>query len=253
MLAVPTRTEAIVLRTTPYGEADVVAHLLCRGLGRVGAFARGARRSMKRFGGGLEPFTLMEVELQSRRGGDLLEFKSARILDAHLALRTDLGRLAHAGYATELVRELLHDNEPHDALMDLVLEFYALLCQAGPRSLTLRAFELGAMTAAGFAPQLAHCARCGNPIDDEPQLGFDPTRGGVLCPNCMWVGALRIDQAGCRLLLALQQGGLEASARAADEGLPLLAAQHAMRAFIGRHVRHDLKSLTFLRDVGAPE
>jgi DNA repair protein RecO (recombination protein O) len=241
-----------VLRTVPYGEADVVAHLLCRGLGRVGAFARGARRSSKRFGGGLELFTLLQVDLQPRRGGDLLEFRGATILKPHLDLRGDLGSLAHAGYATELCRELLHDHEPHDALLDLLLEFYALLGAAGPRSLTLRAFELGAMQRAGLAPHLGECARCGAPLDHEPMLGFDPNAGGLLCPRCFRPGMTRLDQAGRRLLLALQSGGLVAASQAKDDGLPLQAIEHVMRSFVDRHVHHDLKSRAFMHDVGAP-
>ncbi len=246
-------TEAVVLRTIPYGESDVVAHLLCRGIGRVGAFARGARRSAKRFGGGIEPFTLLQVELQPpRRGADLLEFRGAIVLEPNLALRNDLGRLAHAGYATEMSRELLHDHEPHDALMDLLLRFFVVLGQSGPRSLTLRAFELGALSAAGFAPLLAHCARCGSAVDAIPVLGWDAALGGVLCFNCTGADTLRIDQAARRLLLALQDGGLNAADQASDDDLPLLAVQRAMRAFIDRHVRRDLRSLSFLREVGAP-
>ena len=54
------RLQALVLRTLPYGENDLVVHLLARGLGRVPAFARGARKSQKRFGP-LEPFQLFEI------------------------------------------------------------------------------------------------------------------------------------------------------------------------------------------------
>lgn len=241
-----------MLRTVPYGEADVVVHLLCRGLGRVGAFARGARRSSKRFGGGLELFMLLEVELQPRRGGDLLEFRGATILNPHLPIRAELSRLAHAGYATELCRELLHDHEPHDGLLDLVLEFYALLGTAGPRSLTLRAFELGALQCAGLAPHLGECARCNTSLDSEANMGFDPTAGGILCRNCSRPGSTRLDQATRHLLMALQSGGLATASRAEEAGLPLRAVETALRSFVDRHVHHDLKSRAFLEDVGAP-
>ena len=131
---------AVVLRTTPYGESDLVVQLFVRGRGRTGAFARAARASKRRFAGGLEPFSLLDVELGDRRGRDLAELRGATLVDAHLALRQDLHRLAHAGYATELCRELLRDDEPNDALFDLIAAFYAHLAGAGARSLVLRAF-----------------------------------------------------------------------------------------------------------------
>ena len=68
--------------------------------------SRGARKSSKRFGSTLEPFSVLSVEYAERRGADLADLKGAALVEPHLGLRVDLGRLAHAGYATELVREM---------------------------------------------------------------------------------------------------------------------------------------------------
>jgi DNA repair protein RecO (recombination protein O) len=243
--------EALVLRTTPFGEADLVVHLLVRGRGRLGAFARGARRSQKRFAGGVEAFAHVRAELAERRGADLLELRGASVLEPHLALRDDLSRLAHAGYATELARELLHDRHPADVLLDLLLSFLARLCRAPARSLRLRAFELSALDAAGLAPQLDECARCGRAQPQAP-WAFDALQGGLVCGPCAGPFALPVDPACVALLRALQQGGLDGAERAEDAGLPLEPARRALHAFLGHHVHGGLRSEAFLRDVGAP-
>ena len=245
----PIQAEAVVLRVVPYGDADLVVHLLVRGLGKVGAFARGARRSRKRFGGGLEPFCVVGAELAQRRGRELWDLRGSEPVEAHAALRGDLGRLAHAGYGTELVRELARDHEPNDPLLDVLVAFFRLLAELPPRSLLLRAFELSAMGAAGLAPVLGQCVRCGR---DEGLEAFDARGGGVLCGACRVPGAMPVDGATLRLLRALQAAGME-SGRADERLLPLEPARRLMQAFVASHVRHDLASLAFLRDVGAPE
>jgi DNA repair protein RecO (recombination protein O) len=244
--------EALVLRTVPYGESDLVVHLLARGRGRVGAFARGGRRSSRRYGGALESFALVQAEVQERRGSELAELRSATIVEPFLGLRGDLGRLAHAGYGVELARELTREKQPNDALLDLLLAFLGGLVVTGPRSLRLRALELGALDTAGVAPQLDACARCGRALDDGQPLAFGPLLGGAGCRSCAGNGALALDLGTLALLRALQRGGVAATEVAADEGLPLAATHRLLRHFVDHYVRKGLKSLDFLHDVGAP-
>ncbi len=250
MAADVVQLEALVLKTVPYGESDLVVHLFTRGRGKLAAFAHGARKSSKRFGGGLEPFGLLEAELSFRHGRSLADLKRVALTESHPALREDLGRLAHAGYATELVRELVREGEPHDALFELLVEMYRLLASRSPTALLLRAFELEALREAGFQPVLDACARCGREVEGAGL--FDAEHGGVACRTCATSVALPLEGTALRLLRALQAGGLRAGL--ADEThLPVEPVGRALRAFIARHVRHDLKSLAFIHDVGAPE
>ncbi|MGB8930511.1 MAG: DNA repair protein RecO, partial [Anaeromyxobacteraceae bacterium] len=154
------KVEGIVLRVVDYGESDRIVTLLTRERGKVGAFARGARASRRRFQGLLEPFTLLAVELTDRRG-DLLGLESASALRAHGGIRGELARIAVAGYATELACELVRDAEPHAGLFDLLAAFLGALDAATPHPAALRAYELGALAEAGFMPRLDSCARCG--------------------------------------------------------------------------------------------
>ena len=110
---VPVKLTGVVLRAVDYGEADRVVTLLTRERGKVSAFARGARASRRRFGGALEPFTLLTAEARERAGSDLLGLDAVAVVRGFPALRGDLARIACAAYAAELTRELVRDHEPH--------------------------------------------------------------------------------------------------------------------------------------------
>ncbi len=139
------KLRAIVLRTVDYGERDRVVALLSRERGKLSAFARGARTSRRRFGGALEPFHLVSAEVGERPGAELWTLREVTVECAFAGIRADLARIACAGYAIELARELVRDAEPHEELFDLVAGYLARL-DAGPaRPWDLRGFELGAL------------------------------------------------------------------------------------------------------------
>src|SRR5512145_3561232 len=136
MASVRVKVEGIVLRVVDFGESDRIVTLLTRERGKVGAFARGARASRRRFSGLLEPFTLLSAELTDRRG-DLLGLESASALRAHGGIRTELARIAVAGYAAELAGELVRDAEPHPELFELLATFLGELDGAPARPAAL--------------------------------------------------------------------------------------------------------------------
>ncbi len=176
------KLRAVVLRTVDYGERDRVVTLLSRERGKLSAFARGARSSQRRFGGALELFNLLSVEL-IERGGDLWALESATVERAFGAVRGDLARIACGSYAVELARELVRDAEPHESLFDAVVAYLERIDAAPARPWDLRGFELDALRAAGLMPALEGCARCGRPSGDVATR-FDPAQGGVLCADC---------------------------------------------------------------------
>jgi DNA repair protein RecO (recombination protein O) len=242
---------AIVLRTVDYGESDRVVTLLSRERGKVSAFARGARASRKRFGGALEPFTLLTAEVRLRGASDLLGLDTTHVLRGHGGIRGDLARIACAAYAAELARELVRDHEPHDDLFELLLGYLALLDGTPARPAGLRAFELGALAAAGLAPRLDACARCGAPLDGTRALRFDPGQGGVLCEGCgpTAPGAPFLSRDAIEAAARLQAEGLAA----AELPLPPPVGRElreALGAFVAHHLGRTLAARRFLDEVG---
>jgi DNA repair protein RecO (recombination protein O) len=246
------KLSAVVLRTVDYGEADRVVTLLSRERGKLVAFARGARASKRRFGGGLEPFTLVSAELAERGGGDAMaRLESVNVERSFHQIRTDLARIGCAAYAAELARELVRDHEPHPTLFDLLVDYLGRLDAAPARPAELRAFELGALEAAGFQPRLDACARCGEEAGEgEAGADFSTGDGGLLCARCglAAVGTTRLSKAAVATLRRLQRGRLEA----AGEGMTP-AVGRELREALGRFVEqllgHRLQARRFLDEV----
>jgi DNA repair protein RecO (recombination protein O) len=251
-----TKLTAVVLRTVDTGESDRVVTLLSRERGKVAAFARGARASRRRFGGALEPFTLVAAEVRERPGAELLGLDSVTALDAFGGIRGDLARIGCAAYAVELARELVRDHEAHDDLFDLLVAYLAALDASAARPAGLRAFELGALRAAGLLPRLDACARCGAPPAAAPAtraVRLDPALGGILCAGCAPLAspAAPTLSAGCvAALRRLADGGL-AAARAEPLAPPAgREARDALGAFLEHHLGHRLAARRFLDEVG---
>ena len=245
------KLNGVVLRVVDYGERDRVVSLLTHERGKVSGFARGARTSRKRFGGALEPFTLLSIEARERHGSDLLGLDSVNVTRGHGAIRGDLARIACAGYACDLARELVRDAEPHPDLLAVLLGYLDRLDRADAEPGALRAYELAALQAVGLMPRLTDCAACGGPVDGEDAVTFDPGQGGVVCDRCRGtrtVGAPRLGRAALEALTRLQRGAPSATA----EPLPRAVGaeiRDALCRFIEHHLGHRLASRKFLDEV----
>jgi len=179
------RTEAIVLRSIRYGEADRILHLYTPEHGRLSAIAKGARRTKSRFGARLEPFFHLQTLLwQSRPStSDLLTVTSAETLDAHGPLRERAAALDAAARACDAVARLFETGDPSPPAFHLLANELRLLdadARAAGAAHQL-AFRLKLLVAGGFTPQLAHCAACG---EADHLVGFSGAAGGVVCTAC---------------------------------------------------------------------
>jgi DNA repair protein RecO (recombination protein O) len=176
------KTEAVVLRSIRYGEADRVLHLYTADRGRVGAVAKGVRRIKSRLGGRLEPLSRVRLVLHEGRG-ELCTISQADTVHAHAALRDGRAAMERASQACEAVLRLLDSTEPNRPAYNLLCNELALL-DAHPQRATRAqalAFRLKLLLSAGFAPELASCAACG---EAEHLAAFSPSAGGVVCAGC---------------------------------------------------------------------
>jgi DNA repair protein RecO (recombination protein O) len=213
----PVKTEAVVLRSFRYGEADRILHLYTSDRGRVSAIAKGVRRVRSRFGGRLEPFFRLGIELHEGRG-ELLTVTGAHTIDGHASLRGDAGALDAAARACDAVGRLFETGEPHPSVFHLLCRMLSLLDEqaacAGRSSAgwaATLAFRLKLLLAAGLAPRLEACVSCG---EEKHLVGFCGPAGGVICDAC-WPSAGRSES--FRLSESAHRFMLEALARPLTE------------------------------------
>jgi DNA repair protein RecO (recombination protein O) len=177
------KTEAVVLRSIRFGEADRILHLYSASEGRIGAIAKGVRKPRSRFGGRLEPFFRLALVLHRGRG-ELATVTAAATLDGYPRLRRSGPGLSAAARACDAVLRLLDSAEANPPAYNLLCRYLALLddpaaAEAGLH--TALSFRLKLALAAGFAPELGACARCG---EAEHLTGFSGAAGGIVCASC---------------------------------------------------------------------
>ncbi len=165
------------------GEADRVLTVLTPRLGKLRVIAKGVRRPRSRIGGGLQPFSDVQLVLAVGRTFDVVT--SASLEDPHLGLRNDLHSTAAAWYVVELADRFCEGAaDSHEAFRLLAQALSALDAgDAVSREVVARWFELALLDAMGFRPELVSCLECGTSIEPE-RNAYQPSGGGVLCPGC---------------------------------------------------------------------
>lgn len=246
-------TEAVVLRSVSYGEADRIVTLLGRETGKISALARSARKSQRRFAGGLGLCAVGLASLRERPGAaDLLSLEKFEVVDGHFALGSEVGRMAHAAYVAELAGKLCAPRQVEMAVYDLLVSFLRLLDREGPSAERLRVFELGLLSGLGFAPVLDSCVFCAGARHagrgGELLFRWDPERGGAACLGCAR-GGRPISGAVLAVLGRLARIPLE---EAGSVSLPPDVnrdCREALLEIITHHVSGPLKSVEFIAKV----
>lgn len=173
------QSEAIVLRTYPLREADLLVTLFTRSEGKVKGVARAAKRSKRRFGGALEPLTLVRVYYDDREGQELARLDSCDILESPLSATIDFARVVALEHVAEVLDELLPDREANDSIFRLAVSVLHQL-RWGPIWLPLTYFQLWLVRLVGFLPELSECAACGQELNGS-RAYYHALADGVTC------------------------------------------------------------------------
>jgi DNA repair protein RecO (recombination protein O) len=172
-------SEAIVLRTYPLRESDLLVTLFTRLEGKVKGVARAAKKSKRRFGGALEPLTYVRAFYDDREGQELARLDSCEVIESPLATEISYPRAVALGHVAELLDELLPDREPSDAVFRLALAVLQEL--RGPALwMPLTYFELWMTRLMGFLPELSECVVCGRSLDGSRAF-WHALADGLMC------------------------------------------------------------------------
>lgn len=172
-------SEAIVLRTYPMREADLLVTFFTRVEGKVRGVARSAKRSKRRFGGALEPLTYVRAFYDLREGQELVRLDACEVLESPLASEVSYARAVALGHIAELLDELLPDHEANDAIFRLTLSVLHVL--TGPDIwMPVTYFEIWLTRLVGFLPELNECVVCGRNLNGS-RAYFHALADGLMC------------------------------------------------------------------------
>jgi DNA repair protein RecO (recombination protein O) len=205
---VPARvSEALVLRTYPLQEADLVVSFLTRDQGKLRGVAKRARRPKNAFGAGLERLSYVRMAYFQRETRELVSLDGCELIRSQFGLASDYWAGVALDYFAEVTEQMLPAAEPNEKFFRLLLAVLDYLRTAAGNGAwrAVAYFSLWAVRLSGWLPELHVCLSCGSLLDDPEAAGpgarerafFSRDRAGLMCGHCR---------------KALGGGGLELSA-----------------------------------------
>lgn len=173
------QSEAIVLRSYPMREADLLVTFFTRTEGKIKGVARSAKKSKKRFGGALEPLTYVRVYWEQKERHELTRIDSCDVLESPLTSTVDYHRAVALGYVAEMLDQLLPDHESNDAIFRLSVAVLHNI-RAGVIWMPLTYFDLWLVRLVGLLPELHMCIECGSALNGSKAY-FHPMADGLMC------------------------------------------------------------------------
>jgi DNA repair protein RecO (recombination protein O) len=244
------KTEAIIISSLNLGEADKLVTFFSLDRGMLKGVAKNARKSFRRFGAGLESFTISRMHLYEREHQELARIESTDIIEQHSAIGCDLGRAAVGAVMLELVREMAPLGERNAPAFLLLSHVLHLLDEGEDPRFLLRIFEIKLLSLLGYQPKLDHCLSCGvQPKGDVIFLGM---KGGMLCPDCMISSGdpqIRLSQGSVGFYYQVLRMDMDKVCRLKPSPAIMQELDHAFSAHTLNILGKRLKSTEFLRSV----
>ena len=172
-------SEAVVLRTWPVHEADLIVSFFTRDYGKVRGVAKSALKSRKRFGGALEPMTLAQAWFAERNGQELVRLDQLEIVRSPLSSPIDPTRMTVLSFFAELLDESLPDHDPHETIFRLTGSVLEQTTVEQPW-MPLTYFQLWMTRLMGLLPDIAHCTACGEALT-AGEVSFNTLGDGLFC------------------------------------------------------------------------
>ncbi len=177
-------TEALVLRTYNFGEADKIVVCLTHSAGLIRGVAKGCRKLKSRFGAALEPFTLAQITYYQKEHQELVSLGQVEILKSHFDLSGDAETLTGLAYMGDLVIEFSPPYEPNERLFRMLKACLDAICQSqSDLQIILRYFEIWLLKLEGYLPDIRRCGECHRTFD-ETEAAFMNADLVFRCRRC---------------------------------------------------------------------
>ncbi len=250
-------TDAVLLRKIEYGDHDFIISFLTRSNGKISVIAKNAKKSIRRFSGALDLFSLYHIHCtypKKNRDG-LIILSQADLENGFVHIRYDVFKTAYAGFWSELVHFWLEEEKRLEKLYDLfIFSLKSLNDGQIPPPVISLLFLLRFMNLSGFSPNFETCHYCGIKIDDieQKKLAFDFKEGGLVCPGCNKKKSgygVSVSKGTIKQLFWISHTDIRRADRIRFSDYSIREGQALMEAFIPFHIGREFKSLKFLREI----
>ncbi len=192
---VPARvSEALVLRTYPLQEADLVVSFFTRDQGKLRGVAKRARRPKNAFGAGLQRLSHVRMAYFQRETRELVSLDGCELIRSQFGLASDYWAGVALDYFAEVSEQMLPAAEPNEKFFRLLLAVLDYLRITAGKGVwrAVAYFSLWAVRLSGWLPDLHVCLSCGSLLDDpeapDPEAPerafFSRDRAGLICGHC---------------------------------------------------------------------
>ena len=232
------QSEAIVLRTYPLREADLLVTLFTRSEGKVKGVARAAKKSRRRFGGALEPLTQVRAYWEDRERQELARLDACDILDSPLTGELDYARVIALEHVAEMLDELLPDREANDAIFRLASSVLRQL-QASSIWLPLTYFQLWLVRLVGFLPEMTTCSNCGQSLLGS-RAYYHALADGLMCAQHKRLASSQLTSESRAVAMQMFRSPLESLAVAPWTQQQVADLRRYLLQIVERHIEKKL-------------
>ncbi len=193
------KTKAIVLKSYKLGEADKIIKLFSQKSGPIDAVAKGSRKIKSRFGGRLELFNFLDLEITTGRNLDIIN--QAEIIKSFKNIPLDFNKYLFCQVISEVVLKThFTDTESSPLIFKLIYICFNEIDTADPDDIhsleKIAAFFLAKfLKVTGYAPLIECCSICSRKMAieavkdcsasrEEKAMFFSIKLGGIVCSNC---------------------------------------------------------------------
>ncbi len=244
-------TDAILLKKTAYGSSDLIITFMTRERGKISAVAKGGQKSVKRFSGVLDLFTMSEIILRYGKG-KLPYLEEASLAHAFSSIRLDILKTAFASYWGELILKWLEEKKKQPEIYNLLWRALDILdknkLEPEPANIL---FQIKLIRLSGFSPNLNFCALCKTKTFAKDKIAFDLKKGGLICQKCL-SGTANIEwlsKGTIKELLWLDKTDMNCGCRILFSSGSLKEAGKFTEAFVQYHIKDNIKSLGFIKKI----
>lgn len=245
---------AIMLRATEHGDHDKIVTFFTLRQGKTSLMAKGAKKSIKRFAGILELFSVLNVVWTYGRSRGLPILQEASVIHSFEHIRTNITHTAYASYWCELVYKWMEQGHKHPSVYELLEHVLDQLNSGGsPEEILHVTFQLRFMAENGFGPSFEQCAICRMPLErfGRTSVVFHARLGGVLCKKCDTAkpGQLSLSKGTIKLLSWVLNAPLAKLNRVRFSEQAVEESLNMLEIFIPYHIGKETKSLKFLKQL----